>query len=241
MTTLLRTVYQRELFRPGLLGLFINPFFIARRGLYRHIRDLGRSITGKTLDIGCGLKPYRDLCASEAYVGLELDTPESRARGIADVFYDGSRFPFSDNEFDSLLCNQVLEHVFLPEEFLREAHRVLKPGGRCLLTVPFLWDEHEQPRDFARYSSFGIADLVRRCGFEIEEQHKSVDDLRAVVQLFIAYVHKKTVTRYTLVNILITAVLMAPCTIAGGFLGWILPRNEDLYLDNILLFRKPHA
>ncbi|MBI4417145.1 MAG: class I SAM-dependent methyltransferase [Ignavibacteriales bacterium] len=238
MIEALRRAYRRELFQPGLLGIFVNPFFFARRGLYLHIRELGRNITGKTLDIGCGLKPYRDLCSSDQYIGLELDTPENRAKGVADVFYRGDNFPFSDGGFDSLLCNEVLEHVFTPEAFLREAHRVLKPGGHFMLTVPFVWDEHEQPRDYGRYSSFGIAALVQRCGFEIVEQRKSVDDLRVVVQLFIAYLYKKTVTRFVPLNIIVTAILMAPITLVGLILGWLFPRNSDLYLDNVLLLRK---
>jgi SAM-dependent methyltransferase len=242
MIEALRRAYGRELFRPGFLGIFVNPFFFARRGLYLHIRELGRNITGKTLDIGCGLKPYMDLCSSDQYIGLELDTPENRAKGVADVFYHGNNFPFSDGEFDSLLCNEVLEHVFTPEAFLREAHRVLKPGSHFMLTVPFVWDEHEQPLDYGRYSSFGIAALVQRCGFEIVEQRKSVDDLRVVVQLFIAYLYKKTVTRFVPLNIIVTAILMAPITLVGLILGWLFPRNSDLYLDNVLLLRKPpHA
>ena len=54
------------------------------------------------------------------------------------------------------MCNQVLEHVFNPDDFVREIARVLKPGGALLLTVPFVWNEHEQPYDYARYSSFGL-------------------------------------------------------------------------------------
>lgn len=238
----LRKLYRKELFRPGPLGVFLNPFFIARRGLFRHMQDLARHITGTTLDVGCGMKPYRDLCSSDEYVGLELDTPESRARGVADVFYDGSRFPFSDTAFDSVLCNQVLEHVFTPEEFLRDILRVVKPGGHVLLTVPFVWDEHEQPRDYGRYSSFGIADLVRRTGFEIIDQRRSVDHVGVLAQLWIGYLYKKTVTRSVPLNIVVTALLMAPFTILGLLLGFLLPGNRDLYLDNVLLLRKPpHA
>lgn len=238
----LRKLYRKELFRPGPLGIFLNPFYIARRGLFLHVRGLARHITGATLDVGCGMKPYRGLCASDSYVGLELDTPESRARGVADVFYDGSRFPFSDAVFDSVLCNQVLEHVFTPEEFLRDVLRVLKPGGHVLLTVPFVWDEHEQPRDYGRYSSFGIADLVRRAGFEIIDQRRSVDHVGALAQLWVGYLYKKTVTRSVPLNIAVTALLMAPFTVLGLLLGFLLPGNKDLYLDNVLLLRRPlHA
>ena len=61
-----------------------------------------------------------------------------------------------------MLCNQVLEHVFNPDEFLLKINRVLKNDGKLLLTVPFVWDEHEQPFDYARYSSFGLKALIEK-------------------------------------------------------------------------------
>ena len=71
-----------------------------------------------------------------------------------------------------MLCNQVLEHVFNPQEFLGELGRVLARGGRLLLTVPFVWDEHEQPFDYARYSSFGLKALLEQHGFRVLQHRK---------------------------------------------------------------------
>ena len=42
----------------------------------------------------------------------------------ADFFYDGNKFPFDDNDFDSVVLNQVFEHVFNPDDFLEEVNRV---------------------------------------------------------------------------------------------------------------------
>jgi len=234
----LRRRYVKEQFEPGWLGLFINPFYFARKGLFHHMSELAVHITGKTLDVGCGQKPYAHLCKSSAYVGLELDTPENRNRTKADVFYAGKSFPFKKAEFDSVICNQVFEHVFTPDSFLKELHRVLKPKGTLLLTVPFVWDEHEQPVDFARYSSFGIAAVLKRSGFEVIESRKSVDDVRAIIQLLNGYVYKKTLSASPFLNIMASIILMAPFNIFGSLLGMLLPRNSDLYLDNIILARK---
>ena len=46
------------------------------------------------------------------------------------------------------------------------------------MTIPFVWDEHEQPYDFARYSSFGIKSLLEKHGFHVQKQMKSVNDIR---------------------------------------------------------------
>lgn len=238
LSCVLRARYQRESFFPTWLGMFVNPFYFARKGLAVHVRDLGRRISGRTLDVGCGSKPYEQLYGSTEYVGLEYDTPQNRVSKKAEHFYDGELFPFHDGEFDSLVANEVFEHVFNPDRFLDEAHRVLKPGGMVLMTMPFVWDEHEQPHDFARYSSFGIRHLLEKHGFEIMEQRKSMDDIRVIFQMLNAYIYKKTVTDNGWINLVLTTLLMAPFNLVGEILAWALPRNPDLYLDNIVLARR---
>lgn len=228
----------RQRFEPGLLGWLINPFYFARRGLARELRALLPRLDGDVLDVGCGRKPYRELTPATRYVGLDIDTPETRALAAADLFYDGGRFPVADASFDGVLCSQVLEHVFEPEPFLAEIRRVLRPGGRLVLAVPFVWDEHEQPRDFARYSSFGLRALLERNGFVVLEQRKSVDDARVLVQLAAGWLYKVTRSRHRALNALAQLGLIAPVTAIGGLVAALLPKNRDLYLDNVVLAKK---
>lgn len=225
-------------FRVGIVGLLLNPFYFARGGLRRNIAALSRHVTGKVLDVGCGRKPYQELFATSDVVGLEVDTPGNRAAKRADRFYDGKRFPFPDGTFDSVVATQVLEHVFTPDEFLDEIGRVLKAGGHLLMTVPFVWDEHEQPNDFARYSSFGLTYLLEGSGFEVVEYRKSVNDARLIFQLLNAHLYKMTMTRNRHVNLLARLVFFAPLNILGETFGRLLPKNDDLYLDSVVLARK---
>jgi SAM-dependent methyltransferase len=231
-------VYNKEAFFPSILGLFINPFYFARKGLAKQVVDLAAYITGKTLDVGCGTKPYSHLYKSTEYIGLEIDSVENRLSKNADFFYDGLSFPFSNAFFDSLVANQVFEHVFNPDEFMSEIWRVLKPNGTVLLTIPFVWDEHEQPHDFARYSSFGIKSLLEKHCFEVIEQRKTMDDIRVIFQLLNAYIYKKTVTKNSWVNLFFTLVLIAPFNLIGELLACVTPKNSDLYLDNVVIARK---
>ena len=233
----LRRRYYAAQYNPGLLGLLINPFYLARRGLWRALAGYSQHLDGPLLDVGCGSKPYRGLFPVERYVGLDIDSETARARGVADAFYDGGRFPFEDAAFRSVLCNQVLEHVFHPEQFVQEIRRVLQPGGTLLLTVPFVWDEHEQPYDFARYSSFGLRAMLERNGFQVLEQDKLLADFSVLVQLAIAYFFKVARSRSRLLALLLTPVFFAPLSLLGLVLGKLLPGNPDLFLDQLVLAR----
>ena len=238
MLAALKAYYLEQMARPGAGALFLNPFYFARKGLLDAVQELGPQVSGRTLDVGCGNRPYERFFRSSEYVGLELDTPENRRTKRADVYYDGKLFPFESKRFDSVVCNQVLEHAFEPEAFLAEIGRVLRPAGTLLLTVPFAWDEHEQPRDYARYSSFGLRALLERCGFEVLVHEKTMADIRAVGQLFNAYLFKVTSTRWPYLNALLALLFMAPVNISASLLRWVTPRNPDMYLDNVIIAKK---
>ncbi len=238
MFKLLREAIKKEQFSPSFLGIFVNPFYFARKGLFNNISELAKHIHGKVLDVGCGQKPYEPLFNVTNYIGLEIDTDQNRKNKKANFFYNGSLFPFSDCDFDCVIVNQVFEHIFNPDQFLNEINRVLKSKGMLLLTVPFVWDEHELPFDYARYSSFGLSHILKEHGFEVMEQRKSISDIRVIFQLINAYIYKITVTPNNYVNLLSTVILMSPFNILGEILALVLPKNEDLYLDNIILAKK---
>mgnify|MGYP006427100121 FL=1 len=234
----LKKLYKQEQFNSKILGLFINPFYFARKGLHQNVSKLITNLNGKLLDVGCGTKPYENICNVDEYIGLEIDDEGNRQHNYADVFYDGKTIPFEDKSFDSILSNQVFEHVFNPNQFLKEINRVTKVGGRFLITVPFVWDEHEQPYDYARYSSFGLKHILAENGFEIIEHRKSNNGIEVIFQLINDYLYKVIMTENIYFNLLIIILLMAPINMAGLILSKLLPRNNDLYLDNIVLAKK---
>lgn len=194
---------------------------------------------GTVVDVGCGVAPYRDLFRHAHYIGIERagGSRFGSAKGGADVLYDGSRLPFADGSVDNVLCNQVLEHVFEPAAFLDELHRVLRPGGRLMLTVPFVWDEHEQPHDYARYSSFGLRHLAGKSGFDVVDARRTLADASLFAQLWLAYwfkVCRGRDSRPSAAGKLLVAALSVPVNMAGLALARIFPRNPDLYLDNAM-------
>lgn len=236
-----RTRWEKERFEPGWLGLLVNPYYFSRGGILREMREFFPRLTGEVLDVGCGTKPYRDYIPAARYVGMDIDTPELRAMGTVDIFYAGGKFPVADGSFEAVLCSEVLEHIFNPGEFLAEIHRVLRPGGLLLLTTPFAWDEHLQPYDYGRYSSFGLRHVLESAGFDVVAQRKSCADGRSLVQLTSAYIFKVTRSRNRGLNLLAQLLLIAPVNVLGGLLAWLLPSNPDFYLTNVVLAQKKEA
>jgi SAM-dependent methyltransferase len=235
-----KSIFLKEQFNPSLLGLFINPFYFARKAIYNNIISYASNIKGKILDVGCGTKPYKSLFDYDLYIGLDTNNSGHKHEfSSIDVVYDGSIIPFESNYFDSIVCFEVLEVIFEPKSFLKEVNRVLKPGGTALFTVPFIWDEHDQPYDFARYSSFGLKHLFEEQGFTILKSSKYLNDLRLIFLLTNAYIHK--VVQRIIRNRILSYMIILPLTSINNIIGHIsliFPKNEDLYFGNIFLLKK---
>jgi SAM-dependent methyltransferase len=234
----IRFFLKGELFSPGFFGILINPFYFARKGLVKSISEFSNELSGSLLDVGCGTMPYKKLFNVTKYTGLDLDSSHARKFCDADFYYDGHTFPFEDGTFNSVLCNQVLEHVFNPDKFLLEINRVVIEGGILLLTVPFVWDEHEQPHDYARYTSFGLHALLIKNGFVILSHRKIGDDFSTICQLINVYLYKICQSWPKPFRLMFTMTIMASINLIGIILSKVLPKNPDLFLDQIILAKK---
>lgn len=121
---------------------------------------------GRLLDVGCGTKPYAPLFAQYVDEHVGVDHPDSpHALTAVDVLATAYDIPLENASFDTALLTEVLEHLERPEDALREVGRLLRPEGAVILTTPFLWPVHEEPRDFFRYSPFGLRHLLEAAGF----------------------------------------------------------------------------
>lgn len=229
---------RKQLFNPDWRGVFLNPFYLARKGLRESILEVRNEIQGSLLDVGCGMQPYKDFFQISSYTGMEIDNEMSRKRNSADIFYDGITFPVEDNSYDSILMSQVLEHVFEPDLFLKEVHRSLKPGGKALITVPFIWDEHEQPWDYARYSSFGLKHILKKHNLQIISYKKINPGLSAICQIFNAYIYKSLNIKNISINFILQGLLSAPANLVGQISQKYSHPDSDLFLDSLTIVKK---
>lgn len=132
----------------------------------------------KILDTGCGtginLKYLQIL--GDAY-GLDISKDAlrfSKSRGLSSLICGSAdSLPFKNDLFDLVLALDVIEHIDDDLSAVRELNRVLKPGGRLIITVPafqFLWSGHDMAvHHRRRYTRSGILSILRLGGFENEK------------------------------------------------------------------------
>jgi methionine biosynthesis protein MetW len=160
----------------------------------RHISDRDRC-----LDVGCGDGGTSGVWLNErtaSYLGVDVSEAAvemARGRGLeARRIADAGKLPFAADSFDVAVCIEVLEHLLEPQLAVSEIRRVLRPGGRLILTVPNVahwrnrvdsllgrWNprgDHlsaaEPWRDaHVRFFTIGsLTSLIEVCGLEVVER-----------------------------------------------------------------------
>jgi SAM-dependent methyltransferase len=155
---------------PRLAGVRVRkkaPDYIHLYFLMHDIKDaLQQFAKGRLLDLGCGNKPYKEWYDPQTTTNTGCDAVQSTQQ-LVDTVCLATALPYKNNEFDTIFSTQVFEHVYDHHGMIKEAYRVLKPGGHIVLTVPFTWELHEEPYDFFRISKHGLKELFEEAGFEI--------------------------------------------------------------------------
>ena len=120
------------------------------------------------VDFGCGTTPYKALFASYVDRYMAADLPGNQ---VADIFIDPAtgRVPLPGQSVDVVISNQVLEHVEQPEQYLREAFRLCRPGGLLILSTHGFWMYHPDPQDYWRWTGAGLRRLLQEYGWEVLE------------------------------------------------------------------------
>jgi SAM-dependent methyltransferase len=131
------------------------------RRLDSTLERLSTELEGTVLDFGCAEMPYRRLF--EECIGADLP---GNPRAEIEIKPDGT-LPLEDESVDSVLSTEVLEHVEDPQTYLSECFRVVRAGGRMLLSTPGIFVWHPDPVDYWRWTSQGLRFEIERAGFEV--------------------------------------------------------------------------
>jgi len=120
---------------------------------------------GALLDLGCGKVPL--YAAYAPHVG-EITCVDWAPGEHSDQSCDLSQpLPFERECFDTIILSDVLEHMPEPELLWREMTRVLAPGGKIIMNVPFYYSVHAHPHDYYRYTNFALERFVKINALEL--------------------------------------------------------------------------
>lgn len=148
------------------IKLLISTRFFARHRVWAFIkRQLSNKNFNIVVDLGAGKSPYRRIFSCLRYVSVDIENRKKSSNQeivLADV---NQGIPLEENFADLVLATEFFEHIKEPDFVLSEVSRILKPGARLILTVPFVWPLHEKPNDFFRYTKYGLENLLLKNGF----------------------------------------------------------------------------
>lgn len=203
----------------------LHPQWLMARQMRSRIPWVAARARGLVLDIGCADRSLAEaLPRATAYVGLDYPaTAKGLYRTSPDVFGDAAALPIRNSTIDCVLLLDVLEHLPEPERSLEEITRVLKPGGRVLILMPFAYPVHDAPFDFQRYTRFGLQRRLHRAGLRvlsIEERGSAIEAGALMLCLGMAWAATNASLRRPWT--LLVAALLAACVPVVNLFGWML-------------------
>jgi len=134
-----------------------------------YTNNIPQFIKGRIVDLGCGKVPfygfYKDYITENICIDWDNNEIENP---FLDLKQDlNLKLNFEDNEFDSIILSDVLEHIRKPDLLMGEMYRILKPQGTVIFNVPFFYWIHEEPYDYYRYTEYALKLMAEDAGFTV--------------------------------------------------------------------------
>lgn len=212
----------------------------------RAVPDGVASATGVVLDIGAAdrwITPY--LSRETTYLALDYPATGNKFYGARpDVFADAANLPFGDSSIDNVICLEVIEHLREPGTALAEIKRVLKPGGRAWISVPFMYPIHNEPYDFQRFTEYGLRREAARAGLGILHLERSGHAVRAAALMMCLGLagginEARPLVKIALLPLALAGILVVNSTAWLASLFW--PNWKNLATNYHLILQKPET
>ena len=198
---------------------YFNDCYLLWVDLREFIKQNGSADPIKILDYGAGASPYRQYFPKADYRRADITKmPYLDYHLCAD-----SKIVEADETFDLIISTQVAEHAMDPAIYFGECYRLLKPGGKLILSTHGIWEEHGSPYDFQRWTEEGFRRDLTRAGFKQMEIYKLTCGMRAGVVLFTRILFSTKSPGAFLPKILFKAFRFAYSRIFG-LLHWLCDR-----------------
>lgn len=125
--------------------------------------------------------------AGETKLDPRMKTLEIEATAGIDIVGSATDLPIETDSIDLIVTQEVLEHVDDPFKAAREIHRVLKPGGKAFVQLPFIIGYHPCPVDYWRFTEHGIQQLAQQAGFLKIETGRSVGPATGAYRILVEF------------------------------------------------------
>lgn len=196
-----------------------------------------KKLRGLVLDIGCAdQKVRRFLPADCAYIGLDYYQTAAGWYGTRpQIFGDAQHLPILANSIDSVLLLDVLEHLPKPQDCIHEIRRVLKPGGKLILQVPFVYPIHDAPLDFQRWTIYGLRELAKKSRFVVNEETPLGNPLESAALLANIAITKTIFNWINRKNPLALSLILLPLVVVFiNALAWALTKitAQDAFMPS---------
>jgi SAM-dependent methyltransferase len=178
-----------------------DPSYLVYRGLFSALEKASVHAKGRLLDIGCGNKPYERMFDGRITEYLGCDVIQSSGKRV-DILCPATTIPLEDGSVDTVLCTQVIEHVSDHRGLVREAFRLLRPGGILIISGPMYWPLHEEPYDFFRFTKHGFRHILEDAGFVAHSIESNGGKWALCGQVLIHTIEGSTLSRRPLIRLI---------------------------------------
>ncbi len=167
----------------------------ARRRLFQQWLSQLPDQSLSVLDVGGRIQPYRPLLnrRESKYVAVDI-----RRSPLVNVVANAEQIPFQDEQFDLVICTQVLQYVPDPRRAIAEMFRLLKPGGHLLLSVPAAYPRDSE-QEYWRFLPHALKTLVAPFGMaEIAAEGGSITGLCRTIGVWLSMFARPAWLRHVL-------------------------------------------
>lgn len=201
--------------------------------------------TRSALDVGCGRQPFRKTLESMGYryVGMDVQQNQDQSVDLIGPIDAPMRDAMKNaGTFQFILCTEVLEHVADWNQAFENLTSLLAPGGKMLMTCPFVYPLHEEPYDYWRPTRHALAYFAQRNGLRIVEQQAAGsgwDVWGTVLGGVIIMARSNSFWHRLMRNMVATVRKLLVSFIRSGFPQRLADLGGGMYLSNFIVLERP--
>jgi SAM-dependent methyltransferase len=201
-----------------------------------------KNLTPIVLDVGCGSQPLRQALEDKGYKYVGLDTQQNQDCSVDIVSpIDALLQPVEPEQFDLIICTEVLEHVADWDGAFKNMHSLLVSGGKLFITCPHFYNLHEEPYDFWRPTPYAIKHFCEKYGFQIihlEQAGNEWDVLGTLLGSFHISTMNNSLSNKILRSVVVIVRRLIYKLLVSGFFQRNLAVQGKIYLSNVAVLSK---